>query len=452
VSARVIADRWFDGTRLHDEPVTIDVADGLIAHIHRGRAQRPESAGATYRAPFVMPGLINTHAHITRLGAFEPTEPISPGGMADTIARTLRSGITTVADMGSTLGMISSFQEHTAAHAGAGPDIRGAGPVVTAPGGYPLDWLPPLFRFLGVARTVSDERTAKEAVARLAADGADHVKVAIMHEGYDGQTLPALDVESTRAVVAEAHAQGLRVYAHAHSERDYLVALDGGVDALMHSSFTPLSPDTVRRIADSGTAVCPTLWVFESVCLGAEEGWHRDPLRIADLHPALVRSWRSFGEAYAASGDVMPEGMVGANQPKARVAESVRIASANLKLLVDSGVPIAFGNDASYGYSVIYRPHEELGAMVRAGMSTLDVLRAATAGAAHLLGLRDRGYLREGMRADLLLADAPQTDLKARDVLIGGAPVKAQRARGMLAAGRGLARTVGQSIRGLSRG
>jgi imidazolonepropionase-like amidohydrolase len=451
VTLRVTAERLFDGESLHEGPVSVDFAGGVITAVHFGDAPDVEGLAARHHAPVAMPGLVNAHVHITRLGAFQAQEPISLGGIADTVERTLRSGITTAADMGSTLGLVGALRDFTTDRPGAGPRIRAAGPIVTAPDGYPFDWIPPLFAWMGVARPCADERAARKTVGELARGGADHVKVAIMHEGYDGQPLRALDAKTAAAVVAEAHALGMRVHAHAHSEVDYIVALEAGVDSLVHSSFTPLAPDTVRRIADAGVSVCPTLWVFESVCLGAEEGWHRDPVRTADLHPHLVRSWRWFAEAYAASGDVMPEGMVGAGLAKARVVEAVRVAAANLKLLRDHGVPIAFGNDASYGYSLVYRPDEELAAMERAGMPALDVLRAATSGAADLLGLEDCGRIAVGKRADLLLVDDATTSLRVRDAFVGGIRARSDRTRGTLAAARGIARSVVLGLGNLGR-
>ncbi len=102
---------------------------------------------------------------------------------------------------------------------------------------------------------------------------------------------------------------------------------------------------------------------------------------------------------------MVPPGIAG-GLAKARAAEAVRVAAANLRLLRDAGVPIAFGNDANYGFALVARPADELGAMQRAGLSAAECLAAATSGAADLLGLGDRGRIREGARADLVVVDA----------------------------------------------
>src|SRR5699024_5318081 len=58
--------------------------------------------------------------------------------------------------------------------------------------------------------------------------------------------------------------------------------------------------------------------------------------------------------------------------------------------------------------------HTELAYLVQAGMNRTEAIRAATSAAADALGLRGRGRVVEGARADLLLVDGdPLTDLDA---------------------------------------
>jgi imidazolonepropionase-like amidohydrolase len=390
----------FDGERFVAGPVWVDVAEGHIVDVRFAPPDHDEGVRCVdHGADILMPGLINTHAHITRGGAFEPTEPISLTTVARNLVSTLAAGVTTVGDMGSAAGLVTSVRDHAAS--GDGPSIRAAGPILTAPEGYPLEWMPPMLRRLGVALPCADEAAACRAVERVARSGCDHVKIAVMHQSYAEKPLPALTEPVARAAVVEARRLGMRVCAHAHSQEDYRVALAAGVDALMHSSFTPLDRDTVQMVADAGIPVCPTLWVFDSVCLGAEMRWHEDPRRTDGVAAPVVASWKRFSEAYAESGAVIPEGIAG-GLPKARAREAAQVASANLRLLRDAGVPIAFGSDAAYGFSVLHRPFEELHAMQQSGMEPEDILRAATSSAAALLGLHDRGRIRAGSCADLI--------------------------------------------------
>lgn len=400
--SRVVTDRLFDGEALRDGTWRIEIDGGRIARIAPHEGAIGDALDARGRS--VLPGLINAHVHIARGGMFEPEEPLSLGQIVRNLHDTLEAGVTTVGDMGCAAGLARALRARTRSEPRVGPSIRTAGPLLTAPRGYPLDWMPPLFAKLSVALPCETERDAGRAVERVARAGMDHVKLAIMHQSYAERPLPALGEPAAREAVAEAHRQGLRAFAHAHSVDDYRVALAAGVDALMHSSFIPLDADTVSRVRDAGIPVCPTLWVFDSVCLGAEEHWERDPDRTRGVAPRIVRSWKRFAEAWAESGDVVPPGIAG-GLPKSRALEGARTAAANLRLLLDAGVPIAFGTDAAYGYSVHGRPTDELFAMHRAGMDAPACLRAATSAAADLLGLDDRGRLREGLRADLVILE-----------------------------------------------
>jgi imidazolonepropionase-like amidohydrolase len=355
--------------------------------------------------------------------------------------------------MGCAAPLIRALRAHTARQPLGGPSLVVSRPVLTAPEGYPLDWMPPMLRRMGVVLTCGDEAEARRAVLRVAEAGMDHVKLAIMHQSYAERPLRAISEPAARAVVEEAHRLGLRVLAHAHSLADYDVALAAGVDALMHSCFEPLDADLVARVRDAGIPVCPTLWIFESVCLGSELRFDRERRFTTHVGAPIRRSWRRFAEAYAASGDVLPPGIAG-GLPKARAREAVRVAAANLRLLDDAGVSIAFGNDASFGFSLVARPADELAAMQRAGMSALACLRAATAGAARLLGLTDRGAIAPGKRADLIVVDAAAardvaTIERVHAVVAGGHLAEARwvnAAHTATAAARGLAATLAAAI------
>jgi imidazolonepropionase-like amidohydrolase len=104
---------------------------------------------------------------------------------------------------------------------------------------------------------------------------------------------------------------------------------------------------------------------------------------------------------------------------------------------------------------------DELEAMQRAGLDLDACLRAATSSAAALLGLGDRGVLRAGARADLLVASGDLSlnlsALRALKVVIARGRVvepEPDTARGRLRALRtgwsylrGLANTVGDLLR-----
>lgn len=443
-------DRLFDGERFLSGEHEVVVEGELIRSVERRPAGAPLRAGTRdLRGGTLLPGLIDAHCHIARVGLFEPHEAPDPTAVVDNLASAQRAGVTTLGDMGCPAPMISALAALTRREPHAGPSIRAAGPLLTVPLGYPLDWMSRAHVWLGAAVPCPDEKSARRAVARVARAGMDHVKICIMHRGYDLSALPTFSRKVARAVVDEAHASGLRVLAHAHWNADYRVALAAGVDALMHSAFDPLDPEIVARVADSGVSVCPTLWVFHSACLGAEQRWDRDPARLAGVTAPVRRSWRRFAEAYAASAEVLPEGIAG-GLPKQAARQGVENAVANLLLLRERKVRFAYGSDGPYGFSTVFRPFEELSLYRAAGLGSEECLRAATLGAAETLGLADRGAVRPGLRADLLWVDGDLSrDLGAlsrvRAVWRGGVSVALDGARSGGAARavrRGLGRTL----------
>jgi len=110
-------------------------------------------------------------------------------------------------------------------------------------------------------------------------------------------------------------------------------------------------------------------------------------------------------------------------------------ALANLRKLHDAGVPLCAGTDANdvpelpqFTHPMGVSLHDELELMTQGGMTTTEVLRGATSRAAEAFGFDDRGRVKEGMRADLVLVEGnPVESIAAtknvRKVWIGGVEV-----------------------------
>lgn len=91
--------------------------------------------------------------------------------------------------------------------------------------------------------------------------------------------------------------------------------------------------------------------------------------------------------------------------------------ASSAKSLLEAGIPIAAGtgsemNDVCYGpddHSFGKSLHEELVMMVAAGFTPSQGLQAATSVPASIFQLDDRGDIKPGMRADLVLLSANPT-------------------------------------------
>jgi len=109
------------------------------------------------------------------------------------------------------------------------------------------------------------------------------------------------------------------------------------------------------------------------------------------------------------------------------IKKAIDQASRNLKILSDAGVRIAMGTDSGtqVGRWQGYFEHVELEMMVKAGLTPMQALVAATSGAAAAMKLDQLGVIKPGNQADLLVLNAdPLTDIKntrqIHSVWVGG--------------------------------
>ncbi|MFY9892475.1 MAG: amidohydrolase family protein [Streptosporangiaceae bacterium] len=278
-------------------------------------------------------------------------------------------GITTALDM-------ASLPEETAALRGqpATTDIRSAGISAIAPGSL-HSHLPGI----GQRGLISGPDEAKRFVADRIAEGSDYIKIVV------GSPFADHDQATIDALVVAAHEQGKLVVAHASSVQAVAKAQAAGADILTHAPLDGVLEEAAAAFAvAAGRVVIPTLTMMAGI--------------VANVAPP------------------------GADYANAR---------ASVGVLHAAGVPILAGTDANdtpgtpsrvpHGDSL----HRELELLVGAGLSTAEVLHAATSLPARYFGLDDRGTIEPGKRADLVLIDGdPLADIRAtrsiRRVWCGG--------------------------------
>ncbi|MGR2752661.1 amidohydrolase family protein [Agromyces arachidis] len=167
----------------------------------------------------------------------------------------VRGGIAAVVDLGADPGAIASI-----AGTDGLPRVRYAGAFLTAIGGYPSTrpWapvgsvreLPPVEGRSAAQRDRERRHRALADPVEAAVDeqvrfGASVVKVALNAEAG-----PVLDPPTLDAIVATAHARGVPVAAHAEGAGMAGLAIDAGVDVLVHAPFSErLDDDLVARAA-----------------------------------------------------------------------------------------------------------------------------------------------------------------------------------------------------------
>ena len=385
----------FDGERRMGL-ATILIADGAIQAIGpAGSVAVPAGARRLDLAGrFVVPGLISAHSHVGNSGGAET------GGRfytRDNVLAQLRQfaayGVTTVTALGLGPGLFFDIREEVRGGGTAGADLLGAGLGIGAPAGAPPSGAPMNLNANQVARPGTPEE-AREAVRAMARRRVDIVKLWV--DDLSG-TVPMMRPEIVRAATEEAHAQGLRAAAHIHDLEQARMVVLAGVDVVAHGvRDKPVDAALVAAMRERGTWYITTIQFNEANKRYADRPeLLDDPFFARALNPGLRAlfsdpAWRQRALAAAAPS-----------------REEVAMNQRNLKALHEAGVRIGFGTDS--GATALRIPgfaeHRELELIVEAGMTPEQAIRCATSGSAALLGLEDRGLLRPGRRADLLVLD-----------------------------------------------
>jgi len=219
--------RLFDGERFLGGTRSVLVRHGTIEAIERSGIEPAEPT--RFRGGILLPGFVDAHVHLSFSEA-----PV-----------VVRGGVTAVLDLGEPLDY--AFSDHPPLR------YRAAGPLITAPGGYPTrSW-----GANGYGLEVAGEREARDAVAMLFHRGAAMIKVAI-----EPNAGPRLDDSMLQTVVEAAHARKLKVAAHALGVAPVRTAFGAGVDVLAHTPVEPLPDELVRALGSAGVTVISTVRAF----------------------------------------------------------------------------------------------------------------------------------------------------------------------------------------------
>ncbi|HET6824613.1 MAG TPA: amidohydrolase family protein [Amnibacterium sp.] len=391
---RIAGVELWDGERLRG-PVDVHLrAEGHDAVV----AAVEPTAEARFAA---IPGLIDTHVHLIGESTGAPVDFLTwplvtrpeervLHGLANARAA-LAGGVTTLRDLAAD---DVQFSLRRALDAGVvpGPRLLAHGMVGMTAGHADL-FTPPAIADRPPVADGPDE--CRRLVRRWARAGADGIKIAT-----SGGVLSVGDraewrnhtPEEVAAIVDEAHALGMRVAAHAHTEEGVRIALEHGVDSIEHGTL--ISADQADTVVARGVPVAPTLLI----------------------------------------NDRIAEGRGASAEQAAKAAELLERRDALLVAAARRGVDFVLGTDAN-GFHV--RFGEQMTEVRRMaalfGWDAERALVAATSAAARAIGRDDVGRIRPGAKADLVvLRRRPWEDLDAlrieeivavisRGVLVAGA-------------------------------
>lgn len=355
---------------------------------------------------FLIPGLWDMHVHLAGVSA-------NPAWSKDVVLPLYAAnGVTGVRDMGSDLQLVQQWRKEVSSGLIAGPRIVTPGPMLVTRKSNQPETL-----------AVQNENEARETVRSLKSRGADFIKVI------------SLARESYMALADESKKERIAFAGHVPESITAAEASDAGQKSIEHLSgillacssreteirkaraeararsdriaFERLASETLdtydakkasllfSRLIKNGTWQVPTLvWTRANESL---QNISADDDRLKYVPAALREEWKP---------EKMREGLAEGyfDLTRRMFEKDLEIVGAMNR----AGVRILAGSDSLDPYVFPGSSlHEELALLVKAGLTPIEAIQAATRNAASYLGMLDTaGTIERGKVADLLLLDA----------------------------------------------
>jgi len=338
--------------------------DRIVAVGKAGQVQVPEGAEVIDASgKTVMPGLIEGHAHV----GGDPKQ-------VKLLRLSLQRGITTICDVAANLSGIK-LRDAVAAGCVRGAARIIAGCIVTCTHGHVK------------GRTADGPWEVRKAVREMVLAGADFIKTAASGGFWAANEVcssPNYTYEELQALADEAHAWGVPIVVHCHTQPGLNNCIKAGIDQIHHGAF--IDEEAVRGIKEKNLVYMPTLAVTcdRNIAALADQPWQtKEMIESQPIHRKGVRLAHEIGVRLA----------VGCDYP---------------------GTP--------KGWKIGDRTMFEMQELVRCGLTPMEAILAATRNNAEAYGkLKEFGTLEPGKKADLLIvAGNPLDDIS---VLYNGANI-----------------------------
>jgi len=254
---------WLAAGRLVEDAAVVVDRGAIVFAGSRSRAPDVETVERVEGC--LLPAVADRHVHI-RL-----SDP----------AAVLANGVAAVRDLAWIPDDVFALADASELPTFNGPTIRAAGPMLTAPGGYPTrsGWAPP-----GTGLELRGPDHAADSVRALAGRGAAAIKVSLNADAgptpSDGELAAIVDAARDLDVPVTAHVQG-----RGQAER----AVGAGIDEFAHTPWSERLSEELLRSAARSTRIVSTL----------------DILSYGEITPALRVACDNLVRFRAAGGTVV---------------------------------------------------------------------------------------------------------------------------------------------------
>jgi imidazolonepropionase-like amidohydrolase len=368
---------------------------------------------------WLIPGLIDMHVHIPTNFSIRPKLPTEAPDIIfdvqDLMTPFVANGVTTIFNLNSN---VLSFAQRREIETGKviGPRMALAALINGGEGGGFIANTP---------------EAGRQAARDVKAEGYEFIKL-----------YSQLNKETYLAIVDEANKLGLKTVGHIPNAFNGKLkeAFVPNFDMVAHAEefskhAIDFSQDEARRFAilskENGTWLSPTLVAM--VWIGSQSH-SLDSLKalpeLQYVHPLLQSKWITANN-------------YNRNSTKERAAYFDKLIKFHVELVrvfKEIGVPMVAGTDAGVsGVVAGFSLHDEMELLQASGLTSEEVLRAATISPAQWLGLDSLiGTIEVGKQADLILLDAnPLDDVtnsrKIAGVIVAGRWLANTKIKGMLA-------------------
>jgi len=380
--------------------VNVAVKDSLIKQITSEETNAAERI-IDGTGKYLMPGLFDCHVHTTdfendfsRLVHYGVTSIFVPGGSTASNEMYAR-----MRELGSQNAKPAPRVYHTSQHF----TMEGRHPVKTYASS---NWIE--------GETVFFLRDTAQ-IRELVKEVAKHPTLGIKLTIEDGPAPPFVERMPQTFInktVAEASKYGLEVFAHVSDNEEFLMAVEGGVQNLVH--FTGIEIDwqnddhtiAIDKLIDRDASVVTTLMIDKSFAYPLNPDWMEVPaLNEAYPEEELKMLITPAALAKAERMEEMTKEYFGLDEITLETLYQTQVK--DIKKLLAMGLNMVLGTDTGndfnfHGYSL----HEEMQILEMGGIEPLGIIKMGTLNAAKMLNVSDSlGTIEVGKFADMILLD-----------------------------------------------